>query len=242
MEHLDYVSDEAQAIGAVNTIVVQSDTKLAGYNTDAAGFLRSLGEGGFQAQDTRAVVLGAGGAARAVVHALASVGTSVTILNRTQTRAESLVADLRPRFPSLSLHSLPMTPAILGREVSAASLLVNATSLGMWPKTDGTPWPEELTLPSSVTVFDLVYTPLETRLMRQARLAGARTVGGLAMLVYQGVAAWELWTGHPAPVEVMMAAAKCALGIRDTAPEVPDLKGIEDEKAGASDAAVLDRR
>jgi len=81
----------------------------------------------------------------------------------------------------------------------------------MWPHVDGSPWPDEFPLPVSLTVFDLVYNPLETRLMRQARKAGARAIGGLEMLVYQGVAAWELWTGQKAPVEMMITAAKVAL-------------------------------
>jgi shikimate dehydrogenase len=211
MEHLDQITDEAQAIGAVNTIVTQPGGRMMGHNTDAAGFLRSLVQGGFQPQRRRAVVIGAGGAARAVTYALASVGTAITILNRTLTRAESLAADLISLFPSVSLRSLPLTPTILRQEVPTANLLVNATSLGMWPQIDRSPWPEELDLPASLTVFDLVYIPLETKLMRQARGAGARAIGGLEMLVCQGVAAWELWTVQRAPVEVMIAAAKAAL-------------------------------
>jgi shikimate dehydrogenase len=146
-----------------------------------------------------------------VAYALASAGTSITILNRTLSRAESLVADLASLFPSILLRSLSLSPDALRQEVPPADLLINTTSLGMWPQTERSPWPDEIPLPVSLTVFDLVYNPLETKLMRQSRGAGARAIGGLEMLVYQGVAAWELWTGQKAPVEVMMTAAKVAL-------------------------------
>lgn len=211
MEHLDDITAEAQAIGAVNTILVQTDGRMIGHNTDATGFLRSLAERGFRPEGTRAVVMGAGGAARAVAYALASVGTSIKILNRTLSRAESLVVDLASLFPTLPLCSLSLTPATLHQEVPLADLLVNTTSLGMWPQVERSAWPEELPLPPSLTVFDLVYNPVETKLMRQAREAGALAMGGLEMLVYQGAAAWELWTGQKAPVEVMVTAAKAAL-------------------------------
>ena len=211
MGYLDEITAEAKAIGAVNTILVQADGRMTGHNTDADGFLRSLVGRGLQPEGKRTVVIGAGGAARAVAYALASAGTPITILNRTLSRAEYLVADLASLFPSLSLRSLSLTPGTLRQEVTSADLLVNTTSLGMWPHVDGSPWPDEFPLPVSLTVFDLVYNPLETRLMRQARKAGARAIGGLEMLVYQGVAAWELWTGQKAPVEMMITAAKVAL-------------------------------
>ncbi len=211
MEYLDEITAEAQAIGAVNTILMQIDGRMIGHNTDAAGFLRSLAEHGFRPEGTRAVVMGAGGAARAVAYALASAGTSITILNRTLSRAESLVADLAFLFPTLPLHSRSLTPATLRQEVPTVDLLVNTTSLGMWPQVDRSAWPEDLPLPPSLTVLDLVYNPLETKLIHQAREAGALAIGGLEMLVYQGAAAWELWTGQKAPVEVMVAAAEAAL-------------------------------
>ena len=210
MEHLDEITEQAQAIGAVNTIVIWSDGRMVGYNTDAAGFLRALAEGGFQPEGKRAVVVGAGGAGRAVAYALASAEAAVTVLNRTLSRAESLVADLAPLFPSLPLRPLPLTPATFRQEAQSADLLVNATSLGMWPQVKRSPWPEELPMPPSLTVFDLVYNPLETKLMRQARAAGVQAIGGLGMLVHQGAIAWELWAGQEAPVEVMVAAAKAA--------------------------------
>lgn len=211
MEHLDHASDQAQAIGAVNTVVIKPDGRMLGDNTDAAGFLRSLVESGFHPQRRRAMVIGAGGSARAVANALASVGTSITIVNRTLSRAESLVADLSSLYPSLPILSRRLTPAVLCQEILSNHLLVNATSMGMWPQVDCSPWPDGVSLPSSLMVFDLVYTPPETKLMKQARRAGARAIGGLEMLVYQGVAAWELWTDQRAPVDTMMTAARAAL-------------------------------
>lgn len=211
MEYLDEITEQARAIGAVNTIVIQPDGRMVGHNTDALGFLRALAEGGFRPEGSRSVVIGAGGAARAVAYALASTGAAVTILNRTLSRAQSLVADLASLFPSLPLRALPLSPSTLRQEVPSADLLVNATPLGMWPQVKRSPWPDELPMPPSLTVFDLVYNPLETKLMRQAREAGARAIGGLGMLVHQGAAAWELWTGQRAPVKVMAAAARAAL-------------------------------
>jgi shikimate dehydrogenase len=223
MDHLDAITEQAQAIGAVNTIVIQDQGHTIGHNTDAMGFLRALAEDGFRPEGKRAVVLGAGGAARALVYGLASIGASVTILNRTLSRAESLVADLACLFTgtdtrtSLQHRALPLTPAALQEMIPSADLLVNATSVGMWPEAERSPWPEELPIPPSLTVFDAVYNPLETKLMRQARAAGAHVIGGLGMLVHQGAAAWELWTEQDAPVAVMAAAARAAFS-RDGQP------------------------
>jgi len=216
MAHLEEITDQARAIGAVNTIVIQGQGRIVGHNTDADGFLRALAEGGFRPEGKRALLLGAGGAGRAVACALASVGAAITVVNRTLSRAESLVADLVSLFPRAGtearsyLRAVPLTPGALRREAQSADLLVNATSLGMWPEVERSPWPEELPMPPSLTVFDVVYNPLETKLMRQARAAGAGAIGGLGMLVHQGAIAWELWTSQKPPVEVMAAAAKAA--------------------------------
>ena len=206
MPFLDEISDVARSIGAVNTLVLR-EGRWEGHNTDAQGFLAALRVEGCQPEGQRALVLGAGGGARSAVYALAQVGCEVTIYNRTVSRALALAADM----------------ARLGRSVSAVAaldeldlrtfgLLVNATSVGMWPDVDASPWPAMLPLPGQWTVFDLVYNPTETRLLAQARAAGATTIGGLGMLVYQGALAFELWTGREAPVEVMRAAARQALG------------------------------
>jgi shikimate dehydrogenase len=103
---------------------------------------------------------------------------------------------------------------LTGSDLGAFDLLVNATSVGMWPDQDASPWPEELAMPAHWTVFDLVYNPADTRLLAQARASGATTIGGLSMLVHQGALAFELWTGHKAPLDVMHAAAQAALGFK----------------------------
>jgi len=206
MSHLDHVAPEARAAGAVNTIVVNEGRSI-GYNTDWRGFLTALGEGGFDPQGKRAVVLGAGGAARAVVYALAQAGAQVTILNRTPARAQALIRDFSLLLPSTSLFALPLTLQTLEERTADAHLLVNTTPVGLWPEVDQSPWPEDLAFPGHLTVFDLVYNPRQTELLRQARTVGARVIGGLGMLVHQGAAAFELWTGEKAPAETMYEAA-----------------------------------
>jgi shikimate dehydrogenase len=200
ISYLDEITDDAQAIGAVNTILIQKG-KLVGHNTDGDGFLAALREGGFEPADRQALVLGAGGAARAVVHALGKSGCAVTIHNRTAQRAEKLAHDMQ----------VSVAADLSGLDLDRFDLLVNSTSVGMWPGIDASPWPESLPLPPHWTVYDLVYNPAETQLLIQAEALGARPIGGLGMLVHQGALAFELWTGRPAPVDVMRAAAEDAL-------------------------------
>lgn len=203
---VEALSPEAEALGAVNTLVVE-EGKLVGHNSDWLGFLRALEEGGFDPSERKAVVLGAGGGARAVVYALARRGCRVLVLNRTLSRAEALVASLSSHLPNASLVALPLTEGRLAQGLDGAELLVNATSLGMAPQVAASPIPEDVVLPSHLTVFDLVYIPQETRLLQRARAAGARAIGGLGMLIYQGAEAFRLWTGQEAPIEVMQRAA-----------------------------------
>lgn len=200
--HLDEITDTARAIGAVNTIVVQK-SRLIGHNTDGDGFLAALREAGSEPAGRRALVLGASGAARAVVYTLAQAGCAVAVCNRTPQRAIQLARDMGDRVRAVIDLSEP--------DLARFDLLVNATPVGMWPQTDASPWPETLPLPARWTIFDLIYNPAETRLLAQARAAGAVAVGGLEMLVRQGALAFELWTGHSPPVDVMRAAAKNAL-------------------------------
>ena len=205
MSYLDHVTPEAQAIGAVNTLVM-CEGRSIGHNTDWQGFLTALGEGGFDPHGKRVVVLGAGGAARAVVYALAQAGAQVAVLNRTLARAQALVQGFSHLFPSL-----PLTLQTLKEQTAEAHLLVNATPIGTWPEVDKSIWPEDLAFPGHLTVFDLVYNPRQTKLLRQARAAGAKAIGGLGMLVHQGAVAFELWTGEKAPVETMYEAASRTL-------------------------------
>jgi shikimate dehydrogenase len=201
LPHLDSVEPAAAALGAVNTLVIDRlDTGLpvvTGHNTDVAGFLAALRAGGFEPQGKRTAVVGAGGAARAVVCTLLSAGAqAVTVLNRTCSRAETLIDDLASHMEACVLESAPLTEQRLVAAAGAADLLVNATPVGMWPKTDASIWPDQQAVPAHLTVMDLVYRPRETWLLMQARTAGAHAINGLGMLIHQGALAFDLWTAH----------------------------------------------
>jgi shikimate dehydrogenase len=212
---MDDLSPEATAIGAVNTVIIRNG-HMTGHNTDADGFLTALTAYGYTPASREALVLGAGGAARSIVYALARAGARVTIWNRTQERAAALIADLIPHLPGASLRAIPSAEQDLSAALDASGLVVNATSVGMKGGPPGSPLPDGLALRRDMTAFDLVYTPPLTPFLRQARAAGARTVGGLDMLVYQGAQALTLWTGLEAPVAVMQRAARRALQQRRT--------------------------
>jgi shikimate dehydrogenase len=205
MPHLVGVSDVAKAVGAVNTLIERGG-RWIGHNTDVDGFLAALCQAGFEPQGRRALLLGAGGAAQAVAYGLTRSGCTVVVHNRTEQRAEHLADRLRK--VDLTVH---VTPDLARLDLGRFDLLVNATSVGMWPRTSASPWPETEPLPPHWTVYDLVYNPAETRLLAQARAARATAVGGLGMLIHQGALAFELWTGEQAPLDVMRNAAQQAL-------------------------------
>jgi shikimate dehydrogenase len=208
---LDDVDSDARRIGAVNTIVNRGD-KLIGYNTDSSGFLKALLEdGGFSPRNKRAVLLGAGGAARAVGFALVGVGVkSLVILNRTQSRGEALAWDLK--VSDTEVVALSWKDGKTLTALAECNLLVNCTSVGMKDSAGEGRSPIGIGLiPKRALVYDVVYNPIETPLISAAKKAGARTLGGLPMLVYQGAASFELWTGKSAPIDMMMRVAKRAL-------------------------------
>ena len=191
--------DLAARIGAVNTIDFSGETPT-GHNTDAAGVRRSFAAHDVPLDGASAVVVGAGGAGRAAAFALADAGASVTVCNRTQARAERLAADV----PGASGGGLDR----LSNVVPEADVLVNATSVGM--ESDETPVPAEL-LHADLTVLDAVYRPLDTRLLRDVDEQGGTTIDGAWMLLYQGVEAFERWTGKTAPTEAMDDALRARL-------------------------------
>ena len=208
---VDRLDAAAAAMGAVNTIVRENGS-LTGYNTDAYGFITSLKEmGGFDPRGKRAVLLGAGGAARAAVFALAEEGvSSLVIANRTLERAKSLAADLGHTIPDVA--AVPLGGPGLEQAAADADLIVNSTSVGMQGGDAGPVSPLRAALiPPSALVYDMVYNPARTPLLEEAADAGAACLGGLPMLVYQGAGAFERWTGLDAPVEVMFKAAEEAL-------------------------------
>ena len=200
MALVDDVTPAADVIGAVNTLVIGE--RIVGDNTDWTGFLWALRDVGRNPAGQRAVVLGAGGAARSVVYALASVGADVAVYNRHDERADSLVRDLRPSFRGVSLEAYGMD-ALSQETRLRPSLIVNTTSLGMAPRIEQNPWPSDVPVPVGATAYDLVYNPLATRFLKGAKAAGARAVDGLGMLVYQGAIAFKMWTGVEPPTDVM---------------------------------------
>ena len=214
---LDEVDDLASLIGAVNT-VVRRDGRLLGFNTDAHGFIQGLRqEGCFEPEGKRVVILGAGGAARAVCFALVrEKASSLTIINRTQTRAKGLANSLNSYIAELGLRTgvttLPWQALSSGGTFAYCQLIVNCTTLGMKysPQEGKSPLSIEV-IPKNILVYDLVYNPHPTPLLHLAQKAGANILGGLAMLVYQGAASFELWTDKKAPVAIMLDKAKEAV-------------------------------
>ena len=190
--------DVAASIGAVNTLDLTGEP--TGHNTDSEGAVRALREHGVELSGS-AVVVGAGGAGRAVAFGLAGEGMAVHVANRTVERAEGLAADLRAAGHEATAGPLDAVDGPL----AGADVLVNATSVGM--EEDASPVPAAA-LHGDLAVLDAVYAPLETRLLREAAAAGARTVDGAWMLLYQGAAAFERWTGREAPVDAMNRALR----------------------------------
>jgi shikimate dehydrogenase len=201
---LDGLDPLAEKIGAVNT-VVNNDGELRGYNTDSAGFLKALLENGIEPEGRRVVVLGAGGASRAITYILAEKGAHLTVLNR-QLELDWAEDIARLIHKDLGREVKVMELGRLAEALEGADILVNATSVGMSPSVEESLVPARLLQPGLV-VFDLVYNPIMTRLLREAGSVGARTIGGVDMLAWQGALAFEKWTGQTAPVDLMRQEA-----------------------------------
>lgn len=197
MPHLDHCDDLALEIGAVNTIV-NDNGHLKGYNTDCLGAVRALGTA-TQIKGRRVVVVGAGGAARAVAFGIREAGGVLTIANRTRNTGESLAAELDAQF-------VPLAETGGG----AWDILINTTSVGMSPN-DGEMPVLERALNGDMVVMDAVYNPLKTRLLKHAEEMGCVTVGGVGMFVHQGAIQFELWTGSAAPLDAMEDAVLSVL-------------------------------
>ena len=192
------------ALGAANTIDFRDNCAT---NTDHIGLIADLQAHKVPLAGTRALVLGAGGSARAAVYGLWRAGAAVNVVNRTRSRAENMLSDLKHAAGITNISLLTLEQA--AREQPA--LVVNCTSLGMWPNTESCPWPEEIAFPPDATAYDLVYRPRRTRFMALVEAHGGRAIGGLGMLVRQGAASFEIWTGQPADIAAMTAAAEAAL-------------------------------
>jgi shikimate dehydrogenase len=209
MAFLDEIDPTAEAAGAVNT-VVRRDDRLIGFNTDGPGYVRSLKEeAGAEIAGRRIVVLGAGGAARGILHALAREKPArIAIVNRTVSRAEELARSLAADVPRAALG-----PDDLREACADADIVINTTSAGMLPNTDELPLGIDAAwMKPGAVASDIVYNPMRTRFLMEAERAGCRTHGGLGMFIYQGAYAFEYWTGRAAPVEAMRETVIRALG------------------------------
>lgn len=208
---LDEIDEVGRNIGSINT-VVNRDGCLVGYSTDGPGALRALAARQVDPRGRRVLILGTGGAARAIAFTLATLDPvpELEVLGVVPAEMESLAADLHARTPvPLTIGSL--TDASLGAALARAEIVVHATPVGMSPNVDASLIPANLIRPQH-TIFDVVYNPLETRLLKDAAAAGARTVPGRGMFVQQAAIQFELWTGREAPLEVMTNAVRDALG------------------------------
>ena len=210
MPFLHEISPAARAIGAVNTILVdQENGRLSGSNTDWRGFLADLAALEVELDGRACLVLGAGGSARGIVYGLNQAQGRVVIMARRVEQARQLAADMGEESVQTirPLEQLGEVAAELN-----APLIINTTPLGMSPNFEGSPWPDEVPIPAGSFVYDLVYNPIETRLMRQAAAAGCRTSNGLGMLLRQGAASLSLWTGLEPDLAIMKEALEASKG------------------------------
>ena len=209
---LDNLTPVAREIGAVNTIYLHQN-QLVGENTDASGFMADLKR---VINDTQwldkkkpnsVLILGAGGSARAIVYGLSRAGWQVTIAARRLEQAHSLASELS-RADLFPLYPIPLTAAALSKQMP--DLIVNTTPVGMSPNIEASPWPVELPLPSHASLYDLVYNPPLTKLVRRAQEAGLKATTGLGMLVEQAALAFERWTGFHVSIETKQIVKKLA--------------------------------
>ncbi|XEC96773.1 shikimate dehydrogenase [Paenibacillus tarimensis] len=207
MKYMDELDASAEAIGAVNTIV-NDDGRLTGYNTDGIGYVRSLKEEAeSDLSGKRIVLLGAGGASRGILYALTKERPErITLTNRTLERAQSLASDFR-QYAEVAAVSNDQ----LEKVCSEADIVINTTSVGMFPHVEDVPVDVSWLRPDAVA-SDLIYNPLTTKFLRQAQERGCRIHGGLGMFIYQGAYAFEYWTGKPAPAAAMRETVLEALG------------------------------
>jgi len=203
MRYLDEIDSTARSIGAVNTIL-NKERRLKGYNTDGIGALKALKENGVNPNGKKLLLLGAGGAGKAIAFNAAQEVEELIILNRTPQKAKKLAEVLRKKFKK-KINGNALSTEIIKKELRDADILVNATSVGMHPNIDQS-LVHRSSLRPDLCVMDIVYDPIETKLAKDAKAVGAKIVSGIEMLVYQGAASFEIWTNHKAPVKVMKQA------------------------------------
>jgi shikimate dehydrogenase len=224
--YIDQLPPHVARFGAANTLILHHDEHgqctIGGENTDVQGFVHALQQSGVDPHGRQVLIVGAGGAARGVIYGLCQAGAaSAVVLNRTPERATALIADLQMQACETALSADALTVHGLERHANEAELMINTTTVGMWPHADASIWPDDRPLPRHLVVCDLVYRPLETRLLQQARASGAVPIDGLGMLIGQGALSFQMWTGIWPPEEVMRAACESVLfghqGHRDRA-------------------------
>jgi len=204
IRYLDEIDETSKLLGSVNTILNEGG-RLRGFSTDGVGATRALKENGVNVNGKKLVLLGAGGAARAIAFALARESKELLILNRTPEKTSGLTEALNTRFHK-KIRTGSLASANIERSLGDADILINATSVGMNSNyTNSLVKPDFLR--QDLTVMDIIYNPLETKLAKDAKTKGARVISGLDMLIYQGAASFEIWTGKAAPIEVMRQAA-----------------------------------
>ena len=204
INYLDEIDQASKTIGSVNTILNKAG-RLFGFNTDGIGALKALRENGVEPRGKKVLLLGAGGAARAKAYTLAQEADELVILNRTAKPATELTNLLKKAFNKKVIANA-LTPGTIKDNLVDSDVLINATSVGMKPNANQTPVAPEW-LKADLAVMDIVYSPVETKLAKDAKAVGAKVVSGVEMLIYQGAASFEIWTSGKAPVEVMRKAA-----------------------------------
>jgi shikimate dehydrogenase len=204
MNFLDRIDLSAQIVNSVNTIL-NKEGKLFGFNTDGVGALKALRENGVEPKGRKVLLLGAGGAARAIAYTMSKEADELAVLNRTIKPTQELVK-LLEKTANKKIVAGALSPEEIQHNLQDSDILINATSIGMKPRVDESLVAPKLLRPD-LAVMDIVYNPIETKLAKDAKVAGAKVVSGVEMLIYQGAASFEIWTGKSAPVEVMRQAA-----------------------------------
>ncbi|MFP4589390.1 MAG: shikimate dehydrogenase [Candidatus Acetothermia bacterium] len=194
MELMDEIHPTARATGAVNTVLFENKGPLVGYNTDVIGFEEALSYNSYSPEGKECFVFGAGGGAAAVTYALArSRAKTIHLANRSSSTAKKLVSKIKQATDHQDIWAHPLSCSSLPEKIFNSELIVNATSVGMWPNDSESIWNREDVFRSDQLVFDLVYNPEQTRFLRQAASKGAKTTSGLTMLIFQGLHSMNLW-------------------------------------------------
>ena len=207
IKYLDYLSEEARLIGAVNT--VKFSEKTSGYNTDGIGCVRALEEADVRVNGKKILVLGAGGASRAISFQLVKEGGEVWVSDKISEKAEKLVKDVKEKLDK-RIHAIDVEEKILKEKMEDIDILINATPIGMTPNVNASPINTKI-LRKEIAVMDIVYNPMETKLLKDAREIGCKTIDGVGMLVHQGAKSLEIWLDIKPPIEVMRNAVVKAL-------------------------------